>query len=51
MSFYPRPDSYSKNKIKVELDLSDYANKSEVKKGTVFYISEFSKEFDLFCLK
>ena len=28
----PVPDSYSRNKIKVELDFSNYATKSEVKK-------------------
>ena len=34
MGFYPEPDSYSWNKIRVELKLSNYATKSELKKQT-----------------
>ena len=30
MNFFP-PDSYSKNKIEVELDLSNYATKSDLR--------------------
>ena len=32
MSYHPERDSRSKRKTKAELDLSDYAAKSEVKK-------------------
>ena len=30
MSYYPEPDSHIRNKIKVELDLSNYANKKNL---------------------
>ena len=32
MSYYPKPDSHGRNKIKVELDFPNYATKSDVKK-------------------
>ena len=32
MSYYLEPDSHNKNKIKFELDLANYATKSDVKK-------------------
>ena len=35
MSYYPQPNSPSKSKIKVELYLSSYAKKSDVKKQQV----------------
>ena len=38
-------------KTKAELHLSNYPNKSEVKKATDAYILEHAKEFDLSCLK
>ena len=31
MSYYPEQSSHSRNKIKVELDLSNYVTKPEVK--------------------
>ena len=31
MSFFPEPYTRSKNKIKTELDFSDYATKSDLK--------------------
>ena len=31
MSFFPEPYTRSKNKIKIELDFSDYATKSDLK--------------------
>ena len=30
MTYYPEPDSYIRNKIKVELDLSNYPSKKEL---------------------
>ena len=33
MSYYPEPDSYIRNKVKVELDLSNYATKKELDYG------------------
>ena len=50
MNYYPEP-SYTRNNIKVELDLSNYATKSEVKKATGVDISEFAKKVDLAGLK
>ena len=32
MVYYSEPDNYGRTKIKVELDLSNYATKPEVKK-------------------
>ena len=31
MSFFPEPCTYSENKQKIELDLPNYASKSELK--------------------
>ena len=35
MSYYPEPDSHRRNKIKVELYLSNYTTKHTVKKQQV----------------
>ena len=35
MSYYVEEDSHSRNKIKIELDLSNYETKSEVKKQVI----------------
>ena len=35
MSYYPEPESNIKSKVKVELDLSNYARKSDIKKQLV----------------
>ena len=51
LSHYLEPNSYGRNKIKVELDFSDYATKSEVKKATSFDTSNFVKKNDLASLK
>ena len=42
MSCYPDPYSHRRNKIKVELDLSNYATKSEVEKVTGVATSKLS---------
>ena len=41
MSYFP---PYSKNKIGVELDLSNYATKSDLKNATVVDTSQFAKK-------
>ena len=51
MNFYPQPDSYSRNKIKIELELSNYATKSDLKWETDINASEFAKKADLASLK
>ena len=33
MSYYPEPDSYIRNNVKVELDLSNYATKKKIDYG------------------
>ena len=50
MSYFP-PYSYSKNKIEVELDFSNYATKSDLKNATGADTSQFLKKDDLANLK
>ena len=50
MSYFP-PYSYSKNKIEVELDFSNYATKSDLKNATGADTSQFFKKDDLANLK
>ena len=49
--YNPKPDSYERNKIKVELHLSNYATKSYLKGKTGIDSSEFTKRADLSSLK
>ena len=51
MSFFPEPYTHSKNKIKVELDLSNYATKSDLKNATCVDTSQFVTKVDLSNLK
>ena len=51
MSCYPEPGIHSRNKIEVELDLSNYATKSDLKDATSIDASEFVKLVDLASLK
>ena len=44
MVYYSEPDNYGRTKIKVELDLSNYATKPEVKKATGVDTSNFRKK-------
>ena len=46
ISFYPEQDSYSRNKVKIELDFSNYTTKS-----TDVVTSESAKKIDLGRLK
>ena len=34
MTYYPEPDSHIRNKIKVEIDVSNYATKEELEHAT-----------------
>ena len=47
MSYFPEPHTHSKNKIEVELDLSNYATKSDSENATSSVTSKFAKTFDL----
>ena len=50
MSYYP-PYRSSRNNIKVELDLSNYATKDDVKNITHVDVSSFASKTDLAALK
>ena len=50
MSFYP-PYSHSKNKVQVELDLSNYATKSDLNIAARVDTSQFAKKYYLANLK
>ena len=45
------PHTHSKNKIEVELDLSNYATKSELKNAAGNNTSDFAKKANLTSLK
>ena len=51
MSYLAEAYTHSKNKIKVKLDLSNYATKSDLKNTTSVDTSEFTKKTDLASLK
>ena len=51
MSYFPKPYTGSKNKIKVELNLSIYVTKSDLKKAAGADTSDFAKKVDLASLK
>ena len=43
-SYFPEPYNRSRNKIKVELDLSNYATRSDLKNATGVDTSKFVKK-------
>ena len=51
MSYFPETFSHTINKIKIELDLANYAAKSDFKKATGAGASDFAKNADLHNLK
>ena len=51
ISFLPELHTHSKNKIEIELDLSNYATKSDLKIATDVNTSDFAKKTDLVSLK
>ena len=44
MSYFPEPHVHYKSKIEVELDLTNYARKSNLKNAKGVDISEFAKK-------
>ena len=50
MSYFAEPD-HSKNEIKTDLDLPNYATKADLKNATVVNISDFQKKAGLASLK
>ena len=51
ISFLPELHTPGKNKIEIELDLSNYATKSDLKIATDVNTSDFTKKTDLVSLK
>ena len=51
MSYFLEPYSHNKNEMKVELDLSNYGTKSDLKGATDIDISKFTWKTDLAKLK
>ena len=51
MSQYFPPYKSSRGDIKVELDLSNYATKTDLKNVTRVYVSSFASQTNLACLK
>ena len=51
MSYYPDPESPIKHKIKVVLDLSNYATKKELEHATGIDTSDFAAKKYFFPLK
>ena len=47
MSYFPEAPNHSKNKIEVELDLPNYAIKSDLKNATFVDTSNFVKKIVL----
>ena len=44
MSYFPEPHDHRKNEIKVKLDLSSHATKSDLKNATGVDTSDFAKK-------
>ena len=51
MSYFPEPCSDNKNKIKLKLDLSNYATKSDLKGVPGIDTQKFAKKTDLTSFK
>ena len=51
MSCYPEPDSHIRDKVKVVLDLSNYATKKELEHSTVVDTSNLAGKKDFIALK
>ena len=51
MSYFTEPYTHSKNKITFELDLSNYATKSDLKNASGVDTSGFAKKANLTSLK
>ena len=51
MSYYPEPDIHSRDKVKVLLELSNYATKKELDHAVGVDISDLSTKKDFIVLK
>ena len=48
MSYYPEPDIYIRDKVKVVLDLSNYATKKELEHATGIDTSDLATKKDVY---
>ena len=51
MSYYPEPDSHIRDKVKLVLDLSNYATKKELDHATDIHTSDLAPKKDFIALK
>ena len=51
MSYYPKPDSHTWDKVKVVLDLSNHANRKELKHAAGAHASDLAAKKDFIGLK
>ena len=51
MSYYPKPDSHIRDKVKVVLDLSNYATKKELEHATGIDTFDLTAKKDFIALK
>ena len=51
MSYYPEPDNHITDKVKVVLDLSNYATKKEFEHATSFDISDMAAKKRFYCFE
>ena len=51
LSYFPKPYTHSKHKMKFALDFYNYAPKSDWKSTTGFDTTKIAKKVDLACLK
>ena len=51
MNYYPEPDNHIRDKVKVVLDLSSYATKTELAHATGFDTSDLATKTDFIALK
>ena len=47
MSYYPEPESHTRDKVKVLLDLTNYATKTELEHATAVDISDLAAKKNL----
>ena len=51
MSYYPETESYIRDKIKVVLDLSNYATKKELEHGTGINTPDLAAKKRFYCFE
>ena len=51
MTYYPEPDSHIRDKVKVVLDLTNYATKKELEHTTGIVTSDLAAKKDFIVLK